>query len=151
MVGQHQSLKDRLLEFWALVSWDQKKSDGYKVQRYGANPTGIAFFDAGGRYIITVMRSDRANYASNALWQGTAEENEATASGTITYFGTYSVIEADSSSPFTSKAAPSRIGMVLQKRIVSIAGDQSTLTIRPPIGETVNDAAMSTFDPNLPK
>ena len=89
MVGQRQSLKDRLIGTWALVSWEQKKSDGSKVQRYGANPTGIAFFDAGGRYIITVMQSDRASYASNVPWHGTADENKATASGTITYFGTY--------------------------------------------------------------
>ena len=82
MVGQHQSLKDRLIGTWALVSWEQNKNDGSKVQRYGAHPTGMAFFDAGGRYIITVMRSDRASYASNAVWQGTAEEDKATADGT---------------------------------------------------------------------
>src|SRR5579872_7632134 len=96
-LGQKQSLKEQLVGTWTLLSWEQKKSDGTKIQRYGANPTGIAFFDAGGRYIISVMRSDRAKYASNALWQGTAEENEATANGTQTYFGTYTVNEADRS------------------------------------------------------
>ncbi|MBV9455911.1 MAG: lipocalin-like domain-containing protein [Bradyrhizobium sp.] len=50
------------------------------MRQFGANPTGMAIFDAGGRYIITVMRSDRTNI-SNALWQGTAEENAATANG----------------------------------------------------------------------
>jgi hypothetical protein len=86
MAGQQESLKDQLVGTWALVSWGQKKSDGSEVQRYGATPTGIAFFDAAGRYIVTVMRSDRANYASNTPWHGTAEENKATANGTITYF-----------------------------------------------------------------
>lgn len=95
-MGQQQSLTDQLVGTWVLVSWEQEKNDSSKVQRYGAHPTGIAFFDAGGRYIITVMRSDRAN-ASNALWQGTTEEDKATADGTITYFGTYSVSEADGS------------------------------------------------------
>ena len=139
MVGQHQSLKDRLIGTWALVSWEQQKSDGSKVQRYGANPTGIAFFDAGGRYIITVMRSDRANYASNALWQGTAEENKATASGTITYFGTYSVTEADSSIAIHIEGSsfPNWNG-ANQERIVAIIEDQLTLTVRPPTGETVD-------------
>ena len=80
-----------------LLAWEQKKGDGTKVERYGTSPNGIAFFDAGGRYIITVMRSDRAKYASNALWQGTAEENKETADGTTTYFGTYSISETDSS------------------------------------------------------
>ena len=53
--GQQLPLKDQLVGTWMLVSWEQKKSDGTKLERYGATPTGIAFFDAGGRYIITVM------------------------------------------------------------------------------------------------
>src|SRR5947199_5361927 len=91
-----QSVKEQLVGTWTLLSWEQKKGDGTKVERYGTGPKGIAFFDAGGRYIITVMRSDRAKYASNALSQGTPEENKETADGTITYFGTYSISDADS-------------------------------------------------------
>ena len=68
--GQKQSLKEQLVGAWTLLSWEQKKGDGTKLERYGATPKGIAFFDDGGRYIITVMRSDRTNYASNALWAG---------------------------------------------------------------------------------
>jgi lipocalin-like protein len=70
-LGQKQSLKDQLVGTWTLLSWEQRKGDGTKIERYGAAPKGIAFFDADGRYIITVMRPDRAKYASNALWQGT--------------------------------------------------------------------------------
>jgi Lipocalin-like domain len=97
VLRQQQSLKEQLVGTWTLLAWEQKKGDGTKVERYGTSPKGIAFFDAGGRYIITVMRSDRAKYASNALWQGTAEENKETADGTTTYFGTYSISETDSS------------------------------------------------------
>ena len=137
-VSQQQSLKEQLVGTWMLVSWEQK-SHGTKVQRYGANPTGIAFFDAGGRYNITVMRSDRAKYASNALWQGTAEENKTTADGTITYFGTYSVGEADSSIAIHIEGSsfPNWNGGD-QKRIVAITGDELTLTVRPPGGEIVD-------------
>jgi hypothetical protein len=133
------SLKGQLIGTWMLASWEQKKGDGTKVQRYGENPVGIAFFDAGGRYIITVMRSDRAKYASGALWQGTSDENKATADGTITYFGTYSVSEADSSIAIHIEGSsfPNWNG-VDQKRIVAIAGDQLTLTVRPPTGEIVD-------------
>lgn len=122
-----------------LASWEQEKSDGTKVRRYGEDPVGIAFFDAGGRYIITVMRSDRPTYASGALWQGTGEENKATADGTITYFGTYSVNEADSSIAIhiDGSSFPNWNGAD-QKRIVAIAGDQLTLTVRPPTGEIVD-------------
>ena len=92
-----------------------------------------------GRYIITVMRSDRAKYASNALWQGTPEENKETADGTITYFGTYSISEADSSIAIHVEGSsfPNWNGTD-QKRFVAIAGDQLTLTVRPPAGDVVD-------------
>lgn len=138
-LGQKQTLKEQIVGTWTLLSWEQKKGDGTKVERYGANPKGIAFFDAGGRYIITVMRSDRARYASNALWQGTPDENRETADGTISYFGTYSTKEADSSIAIHVEGSsfPNWNGTD-QTRFVAIAGDQLTLTVRPPGGDVVD-------------
>lgn len=118
-LGQKQTLKEQLVGTWTLLSWEQKKGDGTKVERYGISPKGIAFFDGGGRYIITVMRSERAKYASNALWQGTPNENKETADGTITYFGTYSISEVDSSIAITSKAAHFQIGIVRTRSALS--------------------------------
>jgi hypothetical protein len=137
-LGQKQSFREQLVGTWMLLSWLQKKADGTKVERYGTSPKGIAFFDAGGRYIIAVMRSDRAKYASNALWQGSPEENQETADGTITYFGTYSS-EADSSIAIHIEGSsfPNWNGTD-QKRFVAIAGDQLILTVRPPAGDVVD-------------
>ena len=137
-LGQKQTLKEQLVGTWTLLSWEQKKGDGTKVERYGTSPKGVAFFDAGGTYIITVMRSDRAKYASDALWQGTPDENKETADGTITYFGTYSVNEADSSIAIhvASSSFPNWNGTD-QKRLVVIAGERLTLTVRPPAGDVV--------------
>ncbi len=138
-LGQKQSLRDQLVGTWTLLSWEQKNSDGTKIERYGAAPKGIAFFDADGRYVITVMRPDRAKYASNALWQGTPEENKETADGTITYFGAYSANEADSSIAIHVEGSsfPNWNGTE-QKRFVAIAGDLLTLTVRPPAGDVVD-------------
>jgi lipocalin-like protein len=137
--AQQQGLKEQLLGTWTVVSWEQKKSDGTRLQQFGTNPVGIAFFDAGGKYVITVMRSDRARYASNALWKGTAEENKATADGTQTYFGTYSVEESDRrlAIHIEGSSFPNWNGAD-QKRYVVIAGDQLTLTVHPPSGENVD-------------
>jgi hypothetical protein len=137
-LGQKQSLKEQLVGTWTLLSWEQKKGDGTKLERYGTSPKGIAFFDAGGRYIITVMRPDRAKYVSNALWQGTPDENKETADGTITYFGTYSISDADSSIAIHVEGSsfPNWNGAD-QRRFVAIAGEQLTLTVRPPAGDVV--------------
>ena len=139
VLRQQQSLKEQLVGTWTLFAWEQKKGDGTKVERYGTSPKGIAFFDTGGRYIITVMRSDRAKYASNALWQGTAEENKETADGTTTYFGTYSISETDSSIAIHIEGSsfPNWNGTD-QKRFVTITEEHLTLTVRPAGGDVVD-------------
>ena len=45
---QKQSLKEKLVGTWTLLSWEQKKGDGTNVKRYGTSPKGIAFFDEAG-------------------------------------------------------------------------------------------------------
>ncbi len=62
-------LKEQLVGTWTLVSWQQRIPDGTTVEQFGPNPKGIAFFDAGSRFVITVMRSDRAKYAINNFGQ----------------------------------------------------------------------------------
>jgi hypothetical protein len=122
--GQQRSLTEQLVGTWTLVSHES-------VAMYGSNPKGVAFFGTDGRFIITVMRSDRAQYAINHPAQGTAEENKATAQGTMTYFGTYSVSEADRTIAIHIEASsfPNWNGTD-QKRIFAITGDQLTLTAR---------------------
>ena len=61
-VAQQKSLKEQLLGAWSLVSIEFVRPDGSRSSTLGANPHGVAFFDAGGHYIISVMRSDRAKY-----------------------------------------------------------------------------------------
>jgi hypothetical protein len=134
--GQKQSFKEQLIGTWTLLRWEQKKADGTKLERYGTSPVGVAFFDAGGRYIITVMRSDRAKYTSDARGQSTPEENKETVDGTITYFGTYSVSEADGSIAIHVEGSsfPNWNGTD-QKRFAAISGPQLTLTVRSPAGD----------------
>jgi hypothetical protein len=122
--GQENLLKDQLLGTWTLVSHEA-------VSMYGTNPQGVAFFDAGGRFIITVMRTDRAKYGTGHPAKGTDEENKATAQGTMTYFGTYTVNEADRTIAIHIDAScfPNWSGAD-QQRTFSIVGDRLTLTAR---------------------
>jgi Lipocalin-like domain len=127
--GEQKSLSEQLLGAWHLVSIDYVRADGSRSTTFGDNPKGIAFFDSTGHYIITVMRSDRAKYAVNDRTQGTAEENKATAQGTITYFGTYTVSESDRtiSIHVVGSSFPNWNG-ANQKRIFTITGDELKLT-----------------------
>jgi len=141
-VSQQKSPKAQLVGTWTLVSWDQRNVDGTTFQQFGASPKGIAFFDTGDHYIITVMRSDRPNYAIDNFGQlahATADENKATAQGTITYFGTYSVNEADGTIDIRVEASsfPNWNGTDL-KRFFEVTEDQLKLTVRPPRGGSVD-------------
>jgi len=77
------------------------------------------------------MRADRAKYAIDFPTQGTADENKATAQGTMTYFGTYSVDQADHTIALHIEGSsfPNWNGAD-QKRVFAIAEDQLTLTAR---------------------
>jgi len=137
-----QTLKAQLIGTWTLLSWEQTNADGATSQTFGAHPNGIAFFDTGGRYIITVMRSDRVKYSVDdfgQIAQATAEDVRATALGTITYFGTYSVSEPDRTIAVHVEASsfPNWNGTDLT-RSVAITGDQLKLTVRPPRGGSVD-------------
>jgi hypothetical protein len=131
-LGQQQPpLAQQLLGTWTLVSHESVRPDGSRVPVYGANPSGVAIFDPGGHFIISVMRSDRAKYAIDLPTQGAVEENKATAQGTITYFGTYSVNEADRSIAIHIEASSfPNWNDADQKRTFAIVGDQLTLTAR---------------------
>jgi len=129
--GQQETLTKQLLGTWTLVSHESVRPDGSRIPVYGVNPKGVAFFDPSGRFIIAVMRSDRAKYAIDLPTQGTSEENKGTAQGTITYFGTYSVSEEDRTIAIHIEASsfPNWNGAD-QKRTFAITGDQLTLTAR---------------------
>src|SRR4051794_39720230 len=128
-IGQQKRLSEQLLGTWTLVSHEAISRDGSKSFLYGANPQGIAIFNAGGHFIITVMRSGRAKYAVAFPSQGTTEENKATAEGTMTYFGTYSIKETDRVMAIHIEASsfPNWSGTD-QVREFAISGDQLILT-----------------------
>jgi hypothetical protein len=128
-VAQQKSVKEQLLGTWTLVSIDYVGQDGSRFRTFGHDPKGIAIFDGSGHYIIAVMRSDRPKFAVNDRLKGTEEENRATAQGTITYFGTYSVSEADRAIVIhiVGSSFPNWNGSD-QKRIFTFTGDELKLT-----------------------
>jgi len=94
-VDQQKSLKEQLVGTWTFVTSADVQKDGTKVDRWGPNPKGMLVFDANGRYVLVIHRSDLPKFAANRVDQGTAAENKAVMQGLIVTFGTYSVNEAD--------------------------------------------------------
>jgi Lipocalin-like domain len=103
--------------------------DGKKMDFFGANPQGQLTFDPNGRFSVIITRSDVPNFASNSRDTGTSEENKAAVQGSIAYFGTYSVSEADNIIKFhvDGSTYPNWQGTD-QERFFKLSGDELTLT-----------------------
>jgi hypothetical protein len=96
-VGQQaeRTLKDQLVGTWTIVSNYNERQDGSKFEPFGPNPTGILIFDTNGRISLQILSSRLPKFASNNRQEGTPEENKAIVQGTLCFFGTYSVSEAE--------------------------------------------------------
>jgi hypothetical protein len=83
--------KTLLVGSWTLVS-NTTSSPGAKP--FGPND-GVAIFETNGRFSLQLVRFDLPKFASNNRDTGTPDENKAVMQGSISYFGMYSVDEAD--------------------------------------------------------
>jgi hypothetical protein len=94
------SLNDQLVGHWQLVSVSVNGNDSY-----GASPQGSMFFDAGGHYSVIVISAARAR--------------------NVSYFGTYTVNDADNSIAMHIDAS-NQAGAAGRddKRYVTFSGDE---------------------------
>jgi Lipocalin-like domain len=118
-----QSAKD-LVGSWTAVS----------VDAYGPNPKGSLIFEANGRFSLQLMRADLPKYASNNRTQGTPAEYKATAEGSISYFGTYSVSGTDLMLHVEGSTFPNWTGTDQKRVNLSVIGDDLKYTNPTPSG-----------------
>jgi hypothetical protein len=125
--AQQKSLKEQVVGTWMLISIISSATDGTKSELFGPNPKGLFIFESNGRFSQIAMRSDLPKFGTNNRATGTAEENKAVVQGSIAYFGTYSVDEADKSLTMQLEGAtfPNAAGTA-QKRALSMSGDELT-------------------------
>jgi hypothetical protein len=118
-----ESLRDQILGTWTLVSWQQTRPDGSKFQRFGPDPKGMQVFDAIGRYIVMIARSNLPKFAAKNPNLATAEEARAVIGGAVASFGTYTVDEADRVVVLDVEVStfPNQVGSVQKRRITSIS------------------------------
>ena len=86
-------LKDNLLGYWKLLSWEVRRSDGLVTYPFGSNPLGLLIYGENDLMAAQLGDPNRPHFASNDRALGTSEELKAAFEGYTAYFGRYKVDE----------------------------------------------------------
>jgi hypothetical protein len=120
-----------LVGTWTLVS-STIEQDSKKTDYFGPNPQGQLMFDLNSHFSEIITRSDLSKFASNNRQAGTPEENKAVVQGSIAFFGTYSVSEADHTLNYHVEASTFPNSKGDQKRLFKLSGDELSWTLTTP-------------------
>jgi hypothetical protein len=132
VVGQTaRTAKEQLVGSWTLVSLTAGEGADQTLP-YGPDPKGSMMVDANGRFMITVVRSDLPNFASNNRMVGTPDENNSVVQGSIAYYGAYTIDEATRviTVKVEGSTFPNFTGGT-QTRILSFNGDDEVTYLNP--------------------
>jgi hypothetical protein len=124
VMAQHESLKEQLVGTWTYVSSTARLPDGSPL--WGPSPRSLLVFTDNGRFSWQVFRSDRPHVASNDRRNATPDENKAIMQGSLAYFGTYSVNEADKTlmSRIEGATFPNSEGEEQKRTITRLTADE---------------------------
>jgi Lipocalin-like domain len=92
--GKSKVDKAKLVGAWTLVSIDNTMPDGKTIRSFDQND-GVVIFEANGRFVQFLARSDLPKFASNNRNTGSPDENKAIIQGSLAYSGTYTVNAKD--------------------------------------------------------
>jgi hypothetical protein len=116
--------KAQLVGTWTLVSNDNTRPDGSKVDVFGPNAKGLLIFDRAGHYSLAIMRADLPKFAGSTSDQGTAAENKAVLAGIIAHFGTYSLDGTTLTTHVEASSFPNLAGSDQKRIIESLTADE---------------------------
>jgi len=118
------SLKEQLVGTWSFISSNARRPDGTPF--WGENPRGMFIITESGHFSWQVFRSDRPRLASNNRLSATADELKAINQGTLAYFGTYSLDEAEKTITFRTLAStyPNSEGEIIKRVITKLSPDE---------------------------
>jgi hypothetical protein len=98
------------------------------VEAFGPNPKGLLIFQDNGRFSLQLMRATLPKFASNKRNAGTAEENKEVVSGSIAYYGTYSMSGTELTLHMEGCTFPNWTQTDQKRTNVSITGDELKYT-----------------------
>jgi hypothetical protein len=139
-VAQQKSLKEQLVGTWKLVSSHNVRSDGSRVDNIGPSPKGILIYTNDGHFSLVNTRADLPKFASNSRDRGTPEEYKGVVQGSIAYFGTYSVNEADNviTAQIEGSTFANLIGTDQKRLVTSLTADElKFINPAPSVGGTL--------------
>jgi lipocalin-like protein len=128
-----QTAKD-LVGTWSNVSNVSIRPDGSRVDIFGPKGTGLAIFEANGRFAIININPETPKFASNNRAQGTAEENKAAVLGGIALYGTYTVSDKVINFKIEGSTFPNWTGTEQKRNVSAFTPDQFTWTLAVSIG-----------------
>jgi hypothetical protein len=132
-LAQQKSLKEQLVGTWTLVSSDQVRRDGSKLQQFGANPKGINVFNANGHFFLMIASSGSLLMASadnpkivSIDPKTNFEEFGGLNVESIAYYGTYIVNETEKVAILHIDAStfPNQAGTDQKRTITSLTADE---------------------------
>ena len=94
-VAQQKTIKDQLVGTWLLTGVTAERADGSKGEPFGPNPKGIIIFTADGHFSLLQQRAELPKIAANDRAKATPDEARAVVDGSIAYYGSYMVNEAE--------------------------------------------------------
>src|ERR1700730_2288720 len=133
-LAQQKTLKEQLVGTWTLVSSDQVRPDGSKLNQFGANPKGINVFDPNGRFFLMVASpgflviasAGNPKIVSHDPSKTNSEEVDGLIVESIAYYGTYTVSGAEKVVILHLDAStfPNQIGTDQKRTITSLTADE---------------------------
>jgi hypothetical protein len=130
-----QTAKD-LVGTWSNVSNVNIRQDGSRVDIFGPKGTGLAIFDANGRFAIINVNPETPKFASNNRAQGTPDENKAAVLGGIALYGAYTVADKVISFKVEGSTYPNWTGTEQKRTLSAFTAEQLTWTLAASVGGT---------------
>jgi hypothetical protein len=84
-----ESIKEKIIGTWKLVSWVYHNETGEAVHYFGEHATGILMYDKRGFMNAQLMKAGRSTFKSDSIVGGTSVETHDAFNSYLAYFGRY--------------------------------------------------------------
>ena len=84
-----ESIKEKIVGTWKLVSWVYQNEKGETVHYFGKNASGILMYDKSGYMNAQLTKGDRKKFVSDSMGDGCSDEIDNAYKSYAAYYGKY--------------------------------------------------------------